>query len=481
MVELIFNCTFFSDIVLNARTATEGAFQCLDYVPGSNFMGIMARQYKNLKPDEAYRLFHQGSVSFGDAHPLVDDERSLRKPSAWFEPKNESEPDGKCWVHHHLTDSVREKQRMDGVQLKQQRGGFFLPNAGRTVEIQRFYVMKAAHDASQRRAAEGQLYGYAALRQGSLWQFSVLCPADLRDFLRQQLVGNHALGRSRTAQFGQVRIDFEKEKPCDEPQAVSGEIVLYAESRIALFDEYGRPTAQPSPENLGLPPGSTINWAKSQIRAVNYAPWNAQRHSRDADRACIEKGSVMVLNLASPHRFERVLGQFKTEGLGRILVNPLFLEADREGRSIATIQQAEKVKPTVVGIMKKGAQDELILNWVNAQQVAADQKKKILCAVNEFIRAKGSRFDKITSSQWGQVRAAATQSATMDVLLDQLFREDTGFLKHGISKEHWQKNGASRLFEEELRKHKELGAAYGVQLAAAMQKKSQQGKELTHG
>lgn len=37
MKTLTYQCTLLTDIVLNAKSATEGANQTLDFIPGNNF------------------------------------------------------------------------------------------------------------------------------------------------------------------------------------------------------------------------------------------------------------------------------------------------------------------------------------------------------------------------------------------------------------------------------------------------------------
>lgn len=42
MTTLQFKCTLLSDVILNQKAATEGPNQTLDFIPGSNFLGIVA-------------------------------------------------------------------------------------------------------------------------------------------------------------------------------------------------------------------------------------------------------------------------------------------------------------------------------------------------------------------------------------------------------------------------------------------------------
>ena len=79
MKEKYFTCKLISDVVLNASLATEGNMETLDYIPGSNFLGIVAAAlYPKMegKEDEVYDLFHSNRVSYGDA-VISDDGQSI--------------------------------------------------------------------------------------------------------------------------------------------------------------------------------------------------------------------------------------------------------------------------------------------------------------------------------------------------------------------------------------------------------------------
>lgn len=54
MEKIQFRCELLSDIVLNDSSATEGKRRSLDFIPGNNFLGIVASQlYK-----DSMSIFH---------------------------------------------------------------------------------------------------------------------------------------------------------------------------------------------------------------------------------------------------------------------------------------------------------------------------------------------------------------------------------------------------------------------------------------
>ena len=101
MKTLRFKCTLLSDVILNQKAASEGANNTLDFIPGSNFLGIVAAKYNDFG-DNAMEVFHSGKVRFGDAHPVCkghDGIRTLRVPASMYHPKL-GKASEVCYIHH---------------------------------------------------------------------------------------------------------------------------------------------------------------------------------------------------------------------------------------------------------------------------------------------------------------------------------------------------------------------------------------------
>ena len=87
MSVLQFKCTLLTDVILNQKAATEGPNTTLDFIPGSNFLGIVANKYQTFaEAGMAMEVFHSGNVRFGDAHPSNSDFRGLKVPASMFYP-----------------------------------------------------------------------------------------------------------------------------------------------------------------------------------------------------------------------------------------------------------------------------------------------------------------------------------------------------------------------------------------------------------
>lgn len=460
-----FKCVFLSDVVLNADTATEGNREVLDFIPGSNFLGIVAKSYAEFsKKRLEFDVFHSGKVQFGDAHLSLRNMRSLKKPAGWFIEKKDISK--KIHLHHKIPQARLEEYHNKGIQLKQVRAGYFIHN-GEIIELsaKTSFAIKSAYDSFKRKSEDEKLYGYNSIRRGTEWIFSI--QSDEQSLLEEvsvKLVGEHNIGRSRSAQYGRVKIeqiyDFKDYSDFDDNK--KDEIIIYFESRAAFFDSNGQATYQPSPEDLKLPPEAKIDWGKSQILTFVYSPWNNARKTRDADRVCIEKGSVIVAsNLGVDFNISEYrenikggIGFYRSEGFGKILVNPSFLtKADLDGILQLKFSDDKDNEENKKLVAKKAGSD--FEKWISAKLAEKDMEFKILEYATKTLEENKSKFIPISASQWGSIRAIAEQSCSYSEMMDKLFREpkttenkqeetrtieeveEGGFLRHGKKMTDW--------------------------------------------
>ncbi len=451
MITKFLKCTFLSDIVLNSNTATEEQFKSLDYIPGANFLGIVAKNnnYKEFG-DKAYDIFHSGKVRFGDAHIVIDKKRSLKMPTSWFYEKGD-EDKNEIYIHHKITDKIHEEFTKKGKQLKQIRSGYF--DDDKVATIPHSYSLKSAYDREKRSSKEKQMYGYDALQKGSKWIFYIEADDEnLLNKITDKIVGKHNIGRSKTAQYGRVEIEMLDNYNNDYKVNNSDELIIYFESCAIFMDEFGEPTFQPSFSDLKLE-NDNINWQKSQIRTKSFAPWNYKRKTRDADRVCIDKGSVIIIENEniSPVEFagkvKSGLGLFKNEGFGKVLINPDFLIPDENAKLKNPPQSTKNAdcKQQITAIVENDESDKIILDFLSKKQSEEEKKKKIIVATNEFVKKNKDKFKSITSSQWSAVREIAQRITDYTKMMKELFSEDKdergikgGFLMHGKSEQKWR-------------------------------------------
>lgn len=451
MKTLAYQCTLLTDIVLNAKSATEGANQTLDFISGNNFLGITASKlYAELDAHTAWLIFHSGKVRFGDAHLLVNNCRCVKAPAAMYYPKLGSAAE-ECYVY---TTACRNH----GVekQLKQLRNGFYaFTSKGDAIEAraEKVFMVKSAYDRERRCSKDNCMFGYEALCAGSEMAFTVEIDDDVEDrvypMIEQALIGNKHLGRSRTAQYGLVSIKpcaFEEAGTCDKPV---GELVtIYADGRLIFYNEDGFPTYQPTAQQLHLPEGSEIRWDLSQIRTFCYAPWNYKRQAYDTDRCGLEKGSVIVAKCPSAIACrDAYVGAYCNEGFGKVVYNPCFLNAKSDGRT--TFAFREVARDVADCAQEKDLPHTPLMELLDARKKVEEQEYGIYESVNAFVEQYGSRFKNAAfASQWGTIRSIAMAHADEGKLMDELFKEPRGYLVHGTAKDKWAEKGRLSLLRD---------------------------------
>lgn len=407
MKALVFQIEFKSDIVLPASSNTEGKIDQLDFIAGSNFLGMVAQKYKDFQNN--FDIFHSGKVRFGDAHILGGDQPTYKIPYSYVHPKLNNET---LYNHHQL-----EKEDFDTLgQLKQLREGYMTVDQ-KPISIETVYSQKSAYDKTRRTSKEGQMYGYTALKKGSVWQFVVKVDETISNedakLIKKTLQESKRLGKSKSAEYGEVEITlcefcppkYDARHPELDSGSTNNEVVLYCNSRLALVDEFGNPTYDLN----CLCEGIEIVYEKTQIRTSTFTPYNGARQTKDYERVCINKGSVIVVKSLTDAQKEQIqngIGAFLSEGFGEIIINPSFLMKKEFPLQKEPKDEKSKDKRKKLDIDTK---DNTVLFLQNRHNQNID-RLSIANEVAEFIENKKSTFSNIKSSQWGNIRSIVSSN-----------------------------------------------------------------------
>jgi len=400
MKKILFNVAFLSDIVLQATSNTEGNVEQLDFIPGSNFLGMVAKEYDEF--EDSFNLFHSGAVRFGDATMVHNRELSYKMPLSFFHEKLEP----KKLYNHHLIDDFKEFK-----QLKQKRKGYITPSLTE-VTIKPNYSQKSAYDKESRRSKDSSMYGYYALPSGTQWQFTLSYDENLisnEDIAKVEslLIGKKRLGKSKSAQYGLVEISkaTDRAKEVESTESQEGLTLLYAKSRLALMDEEGQPTYDLQYLLKDLE-SSQIVWEKSQLRTSTFSPFNGAMKTKSYERVVINSGSVIVLkNLTSSQKeqLQRGVGQYLSEGFGELLLNPSFLTI-KEPIELNKISKGNKKRTKVEPTTRTA-------KFLSERAKAKEQTLNLADSVTTFINDNRKLYENISKSQWGTIRSICTSGS----------------------------------------------------------------------
>jgi hypothetical protein len=461
MIRLNFICEFKSDIVLHSSSNTEGKVDIFDYIAGSNFLGMVARDYGDF--GDAFKVFHSGAVRFGDGHIMKDNKETFQVPFSWFAPKDisleKALEDKDLYNEHFLAKEEYDKFVQDNKQPKQQRVGFITAN-GELAKIAHNYRQKSAYDKKNRRSKDSSMFGYYSLPKGTKWAFSVeMDNGTYKDKIIELLEKSKRLGKSRSAEYGRVGITYVGEDSKNSvPQTIKPikidnkhYIFLYAKSRLALTNK-GINSYKFDLESLKLGESEKIACDKSHIRTSRYTPYVAIRDNRDPERLVIDKGSVIAIEVKEDfdvksyiNKTDRGLGLYLSEGHGKVIVNPIFLTDKQPNFAKSKDENTQTEKIT----FKEGD----ITNWLKEQKQKESKNYELLKSVKEFIKQYQKEI-KNKKSQWGQIRSLCNANITSQALYDALFSEEIvnnhkkGFLLHGQAQNKWSGNLINALKEK---------------------------------
>lgn len=484
MKEIFYKVTLLSDVVLNNNMATEGNMSTLDYIPGSNFLGIVANKLYKDTTDEMYYIFHSSKVRFGDATISENNLISYTLPAMYYTDKLkdnlESDPVYLDYLIDRKQPPVNEQCKL--IQLKQVRGGYFLSDYTLlSKKIKKSFTIKSAIDRNTRSSSNGKMFGIESLNKGLEFIFSVQFDDDkLLKSVSDALIGNHRLGKSKNAEFGQInieRIDLAIQQT--ETFEMNNKVLVYAQSNLCFIDEFGMPTFRPTSEQLGIENGK-VDYLRSQIRTHCYSTWNFKRNTTNTQRNCITKGSVFVIEGGKKSIDKAVVGIYQTEGLGRVIYNPLFLQGDDKAKINFNFKE---LKNNIEGNEVTPKTSTVLTSFLSSKLNEKKTEKEISEAIQNLVYSDSveiKNLKKISSSQWGGIRAYATKIKDYETLEKQLFDEKIGYLTHGVADEkYWGKN-RGRNFNAfyKIFKDNHKGTQFIAKFAAEMAKESRKSDSI---
>jgi CRISPR-associated protein Csx10 len=305
-------------LITSSSSATAGISDVLPYLPGAMLLGATAaRGYANgLEKDRAFELFHSGAVKFCDGLPLDEGGNiGLPGPLSLHYPK-EKDP----WIN--LVDFSGEDRKIGYEQLR----GKAVGANGKAIPVKTSATLRTAIDRSTGRAAQSQLFGYQMLDAGQYFHAAI--EAESKESLDQviyYLLGEGQtsvklfLGRSKSGEFGRVRISL-----CDALQLCpkgknSQHAYLWCLSDLWAYDDFGQSNIAPDAAFFGS--SGTIDWSRSFTRNRRFSPYNAHWRKRGVERELIHRGSVFVIENGSFETGVYWFGAGQEMGYGQILVS----------------------------------------------------------------------------------------------------------------------------------------------------------------
>lgn len=342
-------------------TSLEGdpnSSRSFDFVPGSQVRGLLIHRHREaagvpadnlLGNAMAQRRFFSGATRFLHAYPLLPDERrALPTPLALRRPKGASSKLGYEALNlAHADGRARLDEAEPTAQFKP-LGEPFCGPAGSdgllTLSPDHVIAIHIQRNRAYGRARreDGAVFRYDALAAGQWFAGAVLCDEDADAAAIETLLATDPtawVGRSRSAQYGQVRFDrIETVQEWHEVRSgrvAAGEpLVMLLLSDLLLRDHRGREIAVPDDGALSATLGLPVEHVpEASFTAITLAgSFNATARLPGVQRYAMLAGSVVTLRLREEVAADTLarrlaaatwsgLGERRAEGYGRVTFN----------------------------------------------------------------------------------------------------------------------------------------------------------------
>lgn len=412
MYKLDYTLTTLSSVIIAKNSGDPNMVATEDYISGSSILGALANLYiKNQKLDENahanetfYKWFLSGDLKFCNAYIYCEDsdEPYLPTPLSIHRHKKSDDPNA-CF-------DLMFVDKKDGTTYI---GGYCNINGTsiNTCDVKRSINFHHERDYTKGSTKEGIIFNYESIDEGQTFKGVIIArDKELLDLLIQTFGTPLELniGKSRTAQYGRVRFDFDKPAILTHfknDYDTDDEITLTFISPVILLNEYGFSSADIDSIKKAL--GEGVEISKAFIRTEQYEGFSSIWGLKKPSEICITAGSCLLIK-ANSEAIERLkalelsgIGQRTNEGFGRFV---LGMQQDNEKLSISQSKKVIKeptppMPETVKTISKSLIQDYII-------------KKASIEAIND---AKGFSKNPPTKSLISRLEAMMRRHGKMEI------------------------------------------------------------------
>lgn len=321
-----------------------------DYIPGSQIRGLLIHRYigrNGLQASDVAgnadcrRLFFDGTTRYLNAYLLTKNaQRSLPTPLALR--KQRSDESGRAYnaSHPEWNDDMRLEAE-DDDQLKGLDASFCVQNGDGSLTLYKpqpnTVSIHVLRERPKGRATpdQGAVFQYDALSPGQWFAGVILVDADddyntIRGLLEPQTAW---LGRSRSAEYGRVRIELQPEHTGSWreaggyiPRALGTHATITLLSDTIVRDESGNVVSKLTDETLSRYLGATVSIRAyhSFSESIPHGGFNRTWQMPLVQTPALKAGSVIAFELSPDENLnlarleEQGIGEGRAEGLGRV-------------------------------------------------------------------------------------------------------------------------------------------------------------------
>ncbi|SDZ39558.1 CRISPR-associated protein Csx10 [Evansella caseinilytica] len=435
-VEVMFRMTLEQPVMIAGK---QGLYHsCESWIHGSTLLGAFAGMYitdhrlgENAHQDKDFsRIFLRDGVNFGYAYPEIDGKRFAPCPAHWHRVKNQNVAYDLSQEKTKKSDNSEEQvalrsigemaflQGEDTLVLhdpeKEVRMHHSRPDdrgIGRALGEERTPEEENGEAVNGRR---GQFFQYTALRQGQSFIGSVRGEQQYIDALIDCLKkrnGKMRLGRSRTAEYGNVSVEILNEVPPlllgnrNIPRDRKKCVALCFVTPMLLRNQEGRPELEPTLLIAEMESALHIELKieKKFLKHTTLSGFNGKWRMPKPQQVALDAGTVLIVSVENGkvnwHEVEkRPWGSNTGEGCGRLKV--LDVSEKTKKMRIQQVQEIEENSPTV-GLIKTNELDSELVDTL--MKKINNERKKAEEAIQGREEAK-ELLEKLSEIKIGQTK-----------------------------------------------------------------------------
>lgn len=369
MYKLDYTITTLSPIIITKNTGDPNMVATEEYISGSSLLGALAGLYihkKGIKTDAHkddvfFNWFLQGKIIFTNGY-ICDPDNNPCYPAPLSVQRIKHDTGCYDLLFKDFEDEDNSKQTA-------YIGGFvrIIGSGIMTSEVRRSLNFHHERDYKKGSVKEGVIFNYESIDAGQTYKGMLIAgeEADLWEFI--DTFGSSfemLIGRSKTAQYGNVKIQFDKSPPllpAVQEYYEDEEISLTFLSPTIILNEFGFSAVDIDSLRKAL--GEVVEIQKAFIKADEYEGYNSQWRLKKPAETCLAAGSCLLLKvnaqaLESLKQLQlRGIGERTDEGFGRVRLD---MQGEEDLSILPTINQSIAMPTTTMPDSVKGICKALI-------------------------------------------------------------------------------------------------------------------------
>ncbi|SHF27215.1 CRISPR-associated protein Csx10 [Thermoanaerobacter uzonensis DSM 18761] len=239
--KLSYKITILSPIVLAKEIGEQNTINTEKYIPSTTIRGLFANKFIkefNLsnaahKDDNFYNLFLKNEILFTSAYPFKKDKTYY--PALYLHKEKGEDSDQMYNILEKVPESIKTKPVNKMV--------YYNSDKIYSHDVSTTFYFHNARNREKGHATGEEIFYYEAINEGEEFKGFIIGDEGYLEEIKRIFGDNFTsfIGRSKSAQYGLVNIEFGDLEDTDDLEDVKDEFIIVATSPVILYNEWGFP------------------------------------------------------------------------------------------------------------------------------------------------------------------------------------------------------------------------------------------------